>query len=69
MDNNLLDTELHTRFAIFLYALRLETAMLTKHVSLDAADAERLVTSLAGLSMLRSLLRIPYADSTSTSVH
>lgn len=44
MDKNILDTKLHTRFAIFLYALRLETAMLTKRVYLDAADAERLVT-------------------------
>jgi hypothetical protein len=43
MDHRVLDTQLHTRFAIFLYALRLETAMLTKHVPLDAADAERFV--------------------------
>ncbi len=43
MDNEILDTELHTRFAIFLYCFRLETAMLTKRVHLDAADAERLV--------------------------
>ncbi len=41
MANNVLDTRLHTHFAIFLYALRLETAMLTKRVLLDAADAER----------------------------
>jgi len=43
MDHRVLDTQLHTRFAIFLYALRLETAMLTKLVPLDAADAERFV--------------------------
>jgi hypothetical protein len=43
MDHRVLDTQLHTRFTIFLYALRLETAMLTKHVLLDAADAERFV--------------------------
>jgi hypothetical protein len=40
MASNVLDTKLHTHFAIFLYALRLETAMLTKRVLLDAADAE-----------------------------
>jgi hypothetical protein len=43
MADNVLDTKLHTRFAIFLYALQLETAMLTKRVHLDAADAERSV--------------------------
>jgi len=52
MDNNILITELHTRFAIFLYSLRLEIAMLTRSVLLDAADAERSVTSLARLPML-----------------
>jgi hypothetical protein len=41
MAGNILDTKLHTRFAIFLYALQLETVMLTKCVYLDAADAER----------------------------
>jgi hypothetical protein len=46
MADNVLDTKLHTHFAIFLYALRLETAMLTKRVYLDAADAERSVKSL-----------------------
>ena len=44
MDKTLLDTKLHTRFAIFLYAFQLETAMLTRRVYLDAADAERLVS-------------------------
>ena len=43
MADNVLDTKLHTHFAIFLYALQLETAMLTKRVHLDAADAERSV--------------------------
>jgi hypothetical protein len=46
MDGNLLDTKLHTRFAIFLYTYRLETAMLTRRVHLDAADAERSVSYL-----------------------
>jgi len=41
-----MDTQLHTRFAIFLYALQLETALLTRSVFLDAADAERSVTLL-----------------------
>jgi hypothetical protein len=49
MDETFLSTELHTRFAIFLYAYRLETAMLTRRVLLDAADAERSVqTSYPG---------------------
>jgi hypothetical protein len=43
MASNVLDTKLYTHFAIFLYALRLETVMLTKRVHLDAADAERSV--------------------------
>lgn len=43
MDSTVLDTKLHTRYCIFLYTLRLELAMLTKRVYLDAADAERLV--------------------------
>jgi hypothetical protein len=42
-DDKTVDTQLHTRFAIFLYAFQLETALLTKRVPLDAADAERLV--------------------------
>lgn len=33
--------DLHTSFAIFLYSLQLETALLTKRVFTDAADAER----------------------------
>lgn len=49
MDNNILDTKLHTRFAIFLYALQLETTLLTRYVFLDAADAERLDVSLTEL--------------------
>lgn len=40
---NVLETPLHTRFAIFLYTFQLETAILTKRVLLDAADAERSV--------------------------
>jgi hypothetical protein len=48
MADNILDTKLHTRFAIFLYALQLETAMLTKRVYLDAADAERSVKFRGG---------------------
>ena len=47
MESNVIDTKLYTRFAIYLYAFRLETAMLTKYVTLDAADAERLVRSIA----------------------
>jgi hypothetical protein len=43
MENHFLDTKLHTNFATFLYAYQLETAILTRYVSLDAADAERLV--------------------------
>lgn len=43
MADTVLDTKLHTRFAIFIYALRLETALLTRRVYLDAADAERSV--------------------------
>jgi len=41
MDRNVLETPLHTRFAIFLYTFQLETAILTNRVHLDAADAER----------------------------
>lgn len=43
MATEILDTRLHTRFAIFLYSFRLESVMLTKLAILDAADAERLV--------------------------
>lgn len=58
MDDRLLDTKLHFRFAIFLYTYRLETAMLTKRVELDAADAERSVESqhVWRLGLLRVLL-------------
>jgi hypothetical protein len=55
MADNVLDTKLHTHFAIFLYALRLETAMLTKRVLLDAADAERCVKFL-------SLAHLPFGS-------
>ena len=41
MDRAILDTKLHTRFVIFILAFRLETALLTRRVRLDAADAER----------------------------
>ncbi|KAM3077106.1 Mitochondrial fission 1 protein [Clarireedia jacksonii] len=40
MATETLDTRLHTLFAIFLYSLQLETALLTRSVFLDAADAE-----------------------------
>ena len=44
MDDSFLDTmKLHTPYTIFLYTYRLETAMLTRRVYLDAADAERSV--------------------------
>lgn len=45
MPNQTLDPKLvlYTRFAIFLYAYQLETALLTRRAALDAADAERLV--------------------------
>lgn len=43
MSTEILDTRLHTLFTIFLYQFRLESAMLTRLVILDAADAERLV--------------------------
>jgi hypothetical protein len=39
--------DLHTGFAIFLYGFQLETALLTKLVLTDAADAERFVFSLS----------------------
>jgi len=55
MADTFLDTKLYTHFAIFLYALRLETAMLTKRVLLDAADAERSVNLLE-----RTSLAIPH---------
>jgi hypothetical protein len=51
MADSFLDTKLHTHFAIFLYALRLETAMLTKRVPIDAADAERSVKPCETLSV------------------
>lgn len=45
MDNHKnLDTKLYTRFAIFIWAFRLERALLTRRVVIDAADAERFVT-------------------------
>lgn len=47
MDPNVIDTKLYTRFAVYLYAFRLETAMLTRYVPLDAADAERSVLLFA----------------------
>ena len=60
-------TTLHTRFAIFLYCYRLETAMLTRRVFLDAADAERSVISshfypehLLALQPYAPHARIPY---------
>ena len=41
-----LDTKLYTRLAIFILAFRLETALLTRRVHLDAADAERSVRAV-----------------------
>jgi hypothetical protein len=43
-NDDVLATKLHTLFTIYLYAFRLHTAMLTKSVYLDAADAERCVS-------------------------
>lgn len=43
MATEILDTQLHTRFTVFLYAFRLESVMLTRLAIPDAADAERLV--------------------------
>jgi len=72
MDGSILDTQLHTRFPIFPYALKLETAILTRYVPSDAADAERSATCLwritllaetpAELAMLRSLPRATYTN-------
>ena len=49
MAPEILDTQLHTRFKVFLYAFRLESVMLTSLAIPDAADAERLVL-LKGLN-------------------
>jgi hypothetical protein len=54
MAGNVLVTKLHTHFAIFLYALQLETALLTKRVHLDAADAERSVKFIKTHSLSNS---------------
>ncbi len=51
MDGPVLDTKLHTRYAIFLYTFQLETAMLTSRVHLDAADAERSVLPVPGFKL------------------
>ncbi|KAF7901152.1 uncharacterized protein EAE97_005261 [Botrytis byssoidea] len=40
MATEILDTQLHTRFTVFLYAFRLESVMLTRLAIPDAADAE-----------------------------
>ncbi|KAF5874409.1 putative mitochondrial membrane fission protein [Botrytis fragariae] len=40
MATEILDTQLHTRFKVFLYAFRLESVMLTRLAIPDAADAE-----------------------------
>jgi hypothetical protein len=67
MAGNVLDTKLHTHFAIFLYALRLETVMLTKRVHLDAADAERSVKFLGTTSLsFRSFSARQFQTSTLT---
>ena len=72
MADTFLDTKLHTHFAIFLYALRLETAMLTKRVPLDAADAERSVNLLKITSLALpsdSAIPMPFFDADVPSVH
>ena len=72
MADNVLDTKLHTHFAIFLYALQLETAMLTKRVHLDAADAERSVNLIEITSLASppcSTTPVPNIDADILSVH
>lgn len=68
MANNVLDTRLHTHFAIFLYALRLETAMLTKRVLLDAADAERCVKFLSPTDLAFDFTQ-PFEDNSEANIY
>ena len=69
MDENSLDTKLHTRFAIFLYTYRLETAMLTRRVYLDAADAERCARNPSCLLLLSKSAQASSTNSQASNVN